>query len=1012
MYPRKPFFPYPVDPAYGWWPGVSGGRTPYGWNPEGEQGTLPPDNPEGEGGTLPPDNPEDEGGTLPPDNPEGESGTLPPDNPRYPFGYYAPGSGYLPAAPRWGYEPGCGCPPPPCGGRREDDEEAVSGPCPGVRPGDYSGFVVVRLDRGVPLSLKDERSGAEVFPESLWALADELGLEALRAAIEITSEEESAGGEEEGLSSAGTATVGGRAPALGFGRRRQAQHPEPGGKGGDGGEEGGEGGAGDGGDEEPFVPSLPPPGTLVSRPLIDLRGEVDDAGIHLAPGRKETLEAIEKLEKRPQVATGPFKPLHGLGRYWRLDLRPYPEHVGEVVERLNALAEVDLAYRELTAGDPQAAVTGESFAEDQGYLDDAPVGIGARWAWQRLRSHRENSGALSLTVCDVEQQWRPEHDGFGDEVDPELRYGANRDAGDEEDGPGNHGNAVLGQLAATGNLRGAVETMGRFVLASHYWPKRMDPSDRRYPFRGTNGHVAAAIFNALLDRGDGRHLEAGDVLLIEVQRGRLPAEVDAADFDAIRLASALGVVVVEAAGNGGVDLDACVNLPDGRSLRRGAAGFRDSGAILVGASRSALPHDRASFSNHGSRLDCFAWGDSVTSCGYGDLAGDAATNYYTSSFSGTSSASPIVAGAAALVQYLHRAGGAGTLGPRALRALLSNPKTGTRQGPNVGGHVGIMPDLEAIVRDELQLVPDVYLRRHVGDDGETPGRQEPVSSSPDLGAGAKPPGEGAEANRPAPGDPLDAGAPLWVRLRNRGKGLGEVDVTLFASPAATLVTPERWWRVGSASRLPAPQGDLLVVEEVPGSAPSMPWPPSPAPAEWAGELPPHTLLAVVRPWEAPAPGGFSPSVRAESVLPPGPPYFDWAEYRAFLRGPGVGWRNVHRLAAGAAAMPFLVAGTPDRTRHFDFEVIQRLPAEAELKLTVPPGLAAKLKQSQPLLSGGPVLGLPRRPRTAIERVCLSAGHCAPARFEVAGATPAAGHSLALRQLWRGEEVGRITWYFG
>jgi len=24
----------------------------------------------------------------------------------------------------------------------------------------------------------------------------------------------------------------------------------------------------------------------------------------------------------------------------------------------------------------------------------------------------------------------------------------------------------------------------------------------------------------------------------------------------------------------------------------------------------------------------------------------------------------------------------------------------------------------------------------------------------------------------------------------------------------------------------------------------------------------------------------------------------------------------------------------------------------------------------------------------------------------------AGHSLALRQLWRGEEVGRITWFFG
>src|SRR6185295_4681179 len=125
---------------------------------------------------------------------------------------------------------------------------------------------------------------------------------------------------------------------------------------------------------------------------------------------------------------------------------------------------------------------------------------------------------------------------------------------------------------------------------------------------GTNGHVAEAIVRALAASPS---LAAGDVLLLEVQRRLLPTEVDEADFDAIRLASGLGVLVVEAAGNGGFDLDLSSDLDIRRSLRRGAPDFLDSGAILVGAARAGLPHDRAPFSNYGSRLDCFGWGESV-----------------------------------------------------------------------------------------------------------------------------------------------------------------------------------------------------------------------------------------------------------------------------------------------------------------------------------------------------------------------------------------------------------------
>ena len=72
-------------------------------------------------------------------------------------------------------------------------------------------------------------------------------------------------------------------------------------------------------------------------------------------------------------------------------------------------------------------------------------------------------------------------------------------------------------------------------------------------------------------------------------------------------------------------------------LNRTSAAFRDSGAIMVGAALSPLPHDRANFSNFGTRIDCYGWGENVTSAGYGDLTPvrtpDNST--YTAVFSGT-----------------------------------------------------------------------------------------------------------------------------------------------------------------------------------------------------------------------------------------------------------------------------------------------------------------------------------------------------------------------------------------
>ena len=930
----------------------------------------------------PPEDPKSDYVMPPPENPGSDYVMPPPENPNA-TGYTGEASHSAACAESVSVHSCCGC---CCGcgapAAAPAQSTGTSTPHPFIAPRDFSGFVIVRTALGI-----------DPNAASLWELANrkERPLPGLKAALELPFREEEAGKAK---------------PA------KKVEH-------------------------------------LTSRPLVELQGQIGGGyGTWGTLPRGECIQRLRDLEKATALTA--FPPLHSLTTYWRLDTRDHSGHVEEVVAALNRLAEVDLAYRELFGNDPQGTSKntpgGQFFTEDQGYLGDAPIGISAFWAWEKLaevapqasisNSVLQGSQAHPLTVCDLEQGWNRSHQELKDLKDNQNRqlpilYGANQN---DEGLPGHHGTAVLGQLAAAGKspegIKGAAADICQFVLTSHYKSKdEQEAEGQLHPFAGTNGHVAAAIAQAL-ERQAGP-LTKGDILLLEVQRGRLPAEIDEADFDAIRLASGLGVIVVEAAGNGGFNLDAWSDPDTGRSLQLGSSRFRDSGAIFVGAARASLPHDRAPFSNYGSRLDCFAWGETVTTCGFGDLAGTVDTDLYTNSFNGTSSASPIIAGAAALVQALHKAQTGTLLEPRSMRTLLSDPATGTRQGPNVPGFIGVMPDLKAVLRTGLQLVQDVYMRRHVDDDGTAPGLTEEISSSPDIlvWKGGEPPevrfGEGPRTNHPAPGNPINPAAPdavytknnLYVRLRNRGTGQGKARAQLFASPAATLITPERWMPIGSVDVQGIPQGDTLTVSG-PISVDDLPtakWIQNPA--EWLDNIvPAYSFLAVQLPWKE---SSYAiPDFERTNALPPGPPYFDWATYRSFLRGPGVTWRNVHPIRAKAGTtdmtLAFLFAGTPDRTRYFEFEVIQRLPAGAEVTLQVPAALAAKLRQGQPwLTNGSPDLKLPRRPRTAFRRVALAPGVCAHAAFHLhAPSNPLLrGHSLAIRQLWHGEEVGRITWWF-
>jgi len=313
------------------------------------------------------------------------------------------------------------------------------------------------------------------------------------------------------------------------------------------------------------------------------------------------------------------------------------------------------------------------YSIQQGYLDDTYVTN----VWRRYG----NTGG-GVTVFDVEYNWNLNHEDLmnissnllllqdGDEIDPIFN--------------GNHGTAVLGTLV--GNGYNDFGIMGMVYDAS----VRLVPSNtKNLGYDPINAIVLAT-----------QYAKPGDVILIEQQfpvcgyENKFgPLEGLYSVFDAIKEATAMGVTVVEAAGNGGVNLDseACGSYFD--------PSFQDSGAIIVGAS-SANTRTKIGFSTYGSRVNVHGWGSRVTTTGYGvyfdrDDPADT-TKWYTPSFGGTSSAAAMVAGAAALLQSVSIQERGEPLSPQDVRRLLI--ETGSRQQQQQkDGRIGPLPNVKAAV---------------------------------------------------------------------------------------------------------------------------------------------------------------------------------------------------------------------------------------------------------------------------------------------------------------------------
>ncbi len=239
-----------------------------------------------------------------------------------------------------------------------------------------------------------------------------------------------------------------------------------------------------------------------------------------------------------------------------------------------------------------------------------------------------------------------------------------------------HGTAVFGELMSLDNGYGCTGLVPD--AAGLFFPE--------WTVEGGSRRVTC-IANAIAT------VDAGDVVLLEMQTngaggGYGPAELDLAVWTVVKNGADAGIIVVGAAGNGNQNLDSSPYVP---YMNRG-----DSGAIIVGAGSSTASHNKLSFSTYGSRVNVQGWGENVFTLGYGSYAqhGGDKKQRYTAGFSGTSSASPFIAAAAASLQSVAELHRNRRLAPLEVRSVLI--ATGLPQGS--GGHIGPFPSMAAAAK--------------------------------------------------------------------------------------------------------------------------------------------------------------------------------------------------------------------------------------------------------------------------------------------------------------------------
>ncbi len=375
----------------------------------------------------------------------------------------------------------------------------------------------------------------------------------------------------------------------------------------------------------------------------------------------------EKQKELARQSTDSGKALERVQNIYKVILQnPTNEILIQLAQKLESRN--DVRYCELLSHKPvpppaDIPPTTPNYFANQTYIQVNP-GVNMQAAW--------NSGLVGagIRVRDVEYGFNKNHEEFADNPNVFMQPNVALAAGVSED-YSEHGTAVFGIIAGDNGAYG-VTGMAHGVSEIVQFPEWT---------QSFGYNPALAVSNALNTSAQ------GDVIILEMQEYGVndqfvPAEYLQSIWDLTLAATNSGILVVSAAGNGNANLDSANYIP---YMERG-----DSGAIIVGAGTAHVQHDKFSYSTYGKRVNLQAWGSNVRSSGYGtfsQIGGDFNQRYC--NFTGTSSATPIVASCAIVLQSHYHDLTGQFLSPTVLRQLLID--TGIAQGS--GGHIGPIPDM-------------------------------------------------------------------------------------------------------------------------------------------------------------------------------------------------------------------------------------------------------------------------------------------------------------------------------
>ena len=326
------------------------------------------------------------------------------------------------------------------------------------------------------------------------------------------------------------------------------------------------------------------------------------------------------------------------------------------------------------------------YLNEQKYAFANP-GVNMIYAWEM------NLTGQGIRVRDVEYGFNKNHEEFHHKPNVFLAPGMDLNSYVTED-YSEHGTATFGVVAGDDGGYG-VSGLAHGIEEMVLYPE----------FTEQYGYDRFLAVSSALENS-----QEGDIIIYEMQTfgfesneddaKYVPAEYNYPIYDLTVACTDMGIIVVAAAGNGDQNLDS----PEYAEY----ASRPNSGAIIVGAGSPTTQHHRASFSTHGSRVDLQGWGWNVLTSGYGDysIIGNDFNQQYTM-FSGTSSATPIVASCVAVIQSYYKSLTDSYLSSAEMIEILQT--TGIPQSNALyPGNIGPLPNMkEAIIATQSQGLKDL-----------------------------------------------------------------------------------------------------------------------------------------------------------------------------------------------------------------------------------------------------------------------------------------------------------------